>query len=523
MAAAATGAGAAEYPPLTGGALVLGTIALALATFMNVLDTAIANVSIPAIAGDMGVSPNQGTWVITSFAVANAIFVPLTGWLTQRFGQVRLFTASVLLFVLASFLCGLATSLPMLIAFRILQGAVAGPMIPLSQTLLLASYPKARAGTALAFWGMTTLVAPVIGPLLGGWITDEFSWPWIFYINIPVGLGAAAATWTLYQHRESVVRRLPIDKVGLGLLVLWVGAMQIMLDKGKELDWFASTQIVVLALVAVVGFLVFIAWELTDAHPVVDLSLFKRRNFWTGSLAISLGFGAFFGNLVLLPLWLQQFMGYTSTKAGIVLAPVGLFAILLSPYVGRRIGTTDPRRLSTVAFATFAIVLWMRSWFSTDADFTTILIPTVIQGIAMAFFFTPLVSLILSGLPPERIAAASGLSNFVRITAGAVGASLATTLWESRAALHHAQLAETINLASPGAMASLRQLQAQGLGYEQSLAVINRLIDQQAAVLGANDLFRLSAWLFLLLIPVIWLARPVRAAKPAAAEASAAH
>jgi DHA2 family multidrug resistance protein len=523
MAAAATGAGAAEYPPLTGGALVLGTIALALATFMNVLDTAIANVSIPAIAGDMGVSPNQGTWVITSFAVANAIFVPLTGWLTQRFGQVRLFTASVLLFVVASFLCGLATSLPMLIAFRILQGAVAGPMIPLSQTLLLASYPKARAGTALAFWGMTTLVAPVIGPLLGGWITDQFSWPWIFYINIPVGLGAAACTWALYQHRESVVRRLPIDKVGLCLLVVWVGAMQIMLDKGKELDWFASTQIVVLALVAVVGFLVFIAWELTDAHPVVDLSLFKRRNFWTGSLAISLGFGAFFGNLVLLPLWLQQFMGYTSTKAGIVLAPVGLFAILLSPYVGRKIGTTDPRRLSTVAFATFAIVLWMRSWFSTDADFTTILIPTVIQGIAMAFFFTPLVSLILSGLPPERIAAASGLSNFVRITAGAVGASLATTLWESRAALHHAQLAETINLASPGAMASLRQMQAQGLGYEQSLAVINRLIDQQAAVLGANDLFRASAWLFLLLIPVIWLARPVRAGKPAAAEASAAH
>ncbi len=523
MAAVGPHAGAVEYPPLTGGALVLGTIALALATFMNVLDTAIANVSIPAIAGDMGVSPNQGTWVITSFAVATAICVPLTGWLTQRFGQVRLFITSVLLFVFASFLCGLATSLPMLIAFRILQGAVAGPMIPLSQTLLLASYPKARAGTALAFWGMTTLVAPVIGPLLGGWITDQFSWPWIFYINIPVGLGAAAVTWMLYRERESVVRRLPIDKVGLALLVIWVGAMQIMLDTGKDLDWFASTQIVVLAAVALVGFLVFIAWELTDEHPVVDLSLFKRRNFWTGTLAISLGFGAFFGNLVLLPLWLQQYMGYTSTLAGMVLAPVGIFAILLSPYVGRKIGTTDPRRLATVAFAVFALVLWMRSWFNTDADFATIMIPTVLQGIAMAFFFTPLVSLILSGLPPDRIAAASGLSNFVRITAGAVGASLATTMWESRSALHHAQLAETINMASRGATATLRQMQAQGLGDQQSLAIINRLIDQQSAMLGANDLFRVSAWLFLLLIPVIWLARPVRATKAAAPDASAAH
>ena len=514
---------AAELQPLTGGALALGTITLALATFMNVLDTAIANVSIPAIAGDMGVSPNQGTWVITSFAVANAISVPLTGWLTGRFGQVRLFTASVVLFVIASFLCGLATSLPMLIAFRILQGAVAGPMIPLSQTLLLSSYPKARAGTALAFWGMTTLVAPVVGPLLGGWITSQFSWPWIFYINIPIGLAAAAATWALYRKRESVVRRLPIDKVGLGLLVIWVGAMQIMLDKGKELDWFHSTQIVVLALVAVVGFLVFIAWELTDEHPVVDLSLFKRRNFWTGTLAISLGFGTFFGNLVLLPLWLQQYMGYTSTLAGIVLAPVGVFAILLSPYVGKKIGTTDPRRLATVAFLVFALVLWMRSWFTTDADFTTILIPTLIQGVAMAFFFTPLVSLILSGLPPERIAAASGLSNFVRITAGAVGASLATTLWESRQSLHHAQLAESINLASPGATATLAQMQANGLGHDQALFVVNRLIDQQSAMLGADDLFRASAILFLLLIPVIWLARPMRSAKPAPADASAAH
>src|SRR5881397_1467032 len=240
----------AQPAPLSGARLALGTVALSLATFMNVLDTSIANVSLSAIAGDLGVSPEQGTWVITSFGVANAISLPLTGWLTQRYGQVRLFTASVLLFVLASFLCGLAPSLGWLILFRVIQGAVAGPMIPLSQSLLLSSYPKEKSGTALAMWSITTLVAPVVGPLLGGWITDNISWPWIFYINVPVGLGAAAVTWLIYRKRETATVTLPIDGVGLGLLVLWVGALQIMIDKGKELDWFASGQIVTLAVVA---------------------------------------------------------------------------------------------------------------------------------------------------------------------------------------------------------------------------------------------------------------------------------
>src|SRR3954470_21336229 len=225
-AARAPAATNGAHPPLTGSALVLGTITLSLATFMNVLDTSIANVSLPAIAGDLGVSPNQGTWVITSFAVANAIAVPLTGWLSQRFGQVKLFVGSVILFVIASWLCGLAPNMATLIAFRALQGFVAGPMIPLSQTLLLASYPRALAGLAMAMWAMTTLVAPVMGPLLGGWITDNITWSWIFYINIPVGLIAAAGAWGIYRHRESVKHKLPIDRVGLALLVVWIAALQ---------------------------------------------------------------------------------------------------------------------------------------------------------------------------------------------------------------------------------------------------------------------------------------------------------
>src|SRR5690348_6413193 len=247
----------AAAKPLEGGARVAATLAVGLATFMNVLDTSIANVSLPAIAGDLGVSPNQGTWVITSFAVANAISVPLTGWLTQRFGQVRLFLATTALFVIASLLCGLSLSMPMLVFFRIVQGAVAGPMIPLSQTLLLSTYPREKAGSALAAFSLTILVAPVVGPVLGGWITDNYSWPWIFFINVPVGLVALAMTWMLYRDRETPRVSTPVDGVGLGLLVVWVGSLQLMLDKGKDLDWFASPLIVALAVVTALAFAIF--------------------------------------------------------------------------------------------------------------------------------------------------------------------------------------------------------------------------------------------------------------------------
>ena len=509
-------AATAEPAPLTGATLALGTVALSLATFMNVLDTSIANVSLPAIAGDLGVSPDQGTWVITSFGVANAISLPLTGWLTQRYGQVRLFVGSVLLFVIASFLCALAPTLGILIAFRVLQGAVAGPMIPLSQSLLLSSYPKAKAGTALALWGITTLVAPVVGPVLGGFLTDNIAWPWIFYINVPVGLVAAAVTWMIYRTRETPTHRLPIDAVGLGLLVLWVGALQIMLDKGKDLDWFGSTEITILAITALVGFAIFVVWELTEEHPVVDLRLFARRNFWTSSLAMSLAYGAFFGNVVLLPLWLQQYMGYTATDAGIVLAPVGLLAILLTPFVGRTMDKVDPRIFATGAFIVFAIVLYMRSKFDTSADFRTLMIPTIIQGAAMAMFFIPLVTLSLSGLAPARIPSASGLFNFARITAGSFGTSIATTAWDHRATLHHAQLVERIG-DNPASAQTLAALQASGLTPDQSYAMLNRMVDQQAFMLSANDIFLVSALLFLALIAVVWLARPVKGAAPDAA------
>jgi len=498
----------AALKPLTGSQLVLGTIALSLATFMNVLDSSIANVSIPAISGDMGVSPAQGTWVITSFGVANAISVPLTGWLTQRFGQVRLFTASILLFVLSSWLCGLAPSIGMLIAFRVLQGLVAGPMIPLSQTLLLSSYPPAKAGMAMAMWAMTVLVAPVVGPLLGGWITDNISWPWIFYINIPVGLLAAGITWSIYRSRDPGPKRVPLDYVGLTLLVVWVGALQIMIDKGKELDWFESGEIITLAVVAVVGFLFFLVWELTEKNPIVDLRLFKRRNFTLATVSLSVGYGLFFGNVVLMPLWLQQYMGYTATWAGIALAPVGVLAIVLSPWVGKNVGKIDPRKLATVAFAGFALVLWMRSRFNVQADLATILVPTILQGAAMAFFFIPLQSIVFSGLTPDRMPAAAGLSNFVRITAGAMGTSIFTTAWENRAVMHHEHIAETVTRTNDAATTALSQLGAAGYTPEQALSTVNRLVDQQAYTMAATDIFYLSSVLFVLLIGLVWTTKP---------------
>lgn len=523
MAEPASGATPVRPTPLSGGALLAGTLALSLATFMNVLDTSIANVSIPAISGDNGVSPDQGTWVITSFAVSSAICVPLTGWLAQRFGQVRVFITSTILFTLASMLCGLSPNLQTLIAFRVFQGAVAGPMIPMSQALLLSSYPPAKAGMAMALWAMTTLVAPIVGPPLGGWISDNLSWPWIFYINGPVGIIATWITWTVYRERETKTQKRPVDFVGLFLLIAWVGALQIMLDKGRELDWFSSSEIIALAVIGLIGFVLFLIWELTDEHPIVDLSLFKSRNFTMGTMCLALAYGVFFGNVVLLPLWLQQYMGFTATDAGLVLAPVGVLALVLSPMVGKNISKYDPRWFATVSFVFFIIVLLMRSHFNTDDDIYAVTLPSVVQGIAVAFMFVPLTSIILSGLAHDRIAAATGLSSFLRMVAGAFGTSVTTTLWDSRAQLHHTHLAEGISNSSPNAMQTIGQLQQQGMGSDQSMGFINRLVDIQAYTLASDELYYCGAILFVFLIGLVWLAKPVRSGKPSVTPVNDAH
>ncbi len=498
--------------PLAGGVLALTAFALALGTFMQVLDGTIANVSIPTIAGNLGVSASQGTWTITSFAVANGISVPLTGWLMGRFGVVRTFVGSVILFTIASFLCGVAWSLPMLIFARILQGAVSGPMIPGSQALLIMIFPPQKRGTALAIWSMTALVAPVCGPVLGGWICDNLTWPWIFLINLPVGALCAFICWKNMKSRETPTRRVPIDTIGLGLLMVWVGALQILMDTGKEADWFSSSAIVVEAIVAVVGFVAWVIWELGEKHPIVDLSLFKSMNFAISTLVFSLAYAVFFGANLLQPLWLQTQMGYVATWAGLAVMPAGIVAVVLSPLVGRSLSKYDARWIATISMAAFALSFFMRSGFTSQVDFIGMLWPMLVAGIALSTFFISMVTLCLNGLRPDQVPQASGLTNFTRITAGSFAASLATTFWDRGETLHQTRLAESISASSPVAAAAMQSAQGAGLSVAQSMGLMNQQVLSQAYRLSTIDLFRICGWLSVILIPLIWMTKKAKAA-----------
>ncbi len=508
----------AGVPPLRGGALALVAFALALGTFMQVLDGTIANVSLPTIAGNLGVSSDNSTWIVTAFAVANGAAVPLTGWLMGRFGVVRTFCVSVFLFTIASFLCGIAWNLPSLIGFRILQGAVSGPMIPGSQALLIAIFPSDKRGTALGIWSMTTLVAPIMGPILGGYISDNYHWSWIFLINVPFGLFCAATCWRGLKSRETATRKLPIDQVGLILLVLWVGALQIVLDLGKNDDWFESNRIIVCAIIAAIGFVAWLIWELTDANPAVNLTLFAKRNFAIGTIAFCLGYAVFFANTLLLPLWLQTQMGYTATWAGLVAAPSGLVAVMLTPFVAKMTGRVDARILASIAFASFGLSYYLRSGYTTTASFSDLMLPLLVQGIAMSTFFLAMLTISLDGIPPERLPSATGLSNFVRITAGSFAASIITTAWDRREALHQSRLAEAVGTGVPYRMAT-GGLTQMGLTDTQAAGAVTRQMVGQAYLLASTDLFRISAWLCIILIVLVWFTkRPSAPAGPIAAD-----
>ncbi len=507
---------------LTGSVRAIVAIALALGTFMQVLDSSIANVAIPTIAGNLAVSPDEGTWVITSFAVANGIAVPLTGWLVQRYGVVRTFVVSVLAFTAASFLCGLAWSLSSLVVFRVLQGAVSGPMIPGSQALLLSIFPPQRRGTALAIWSMTTLVAPIMGPILGGYISDNWSWPWIFYINVPVGIVSALICVRYLGRRDTPTRRLPIDTVGLSLLVVWVGALQIALDKGMDLDWFNSTVIVTLMIIAALGFVSWLIWETTETHPIVDLTLFLKRTFTLGTVAYCLGYAVFFGNIVLMPLWLQTQLGYTATWAGLVASPAGLVAVLISPVVGRLIGKIDTRLIATVGFLAYAASYFMRAEFTAQASFAVFLLPQLVMGIGMATFFVAMVAILLDGLPHTRVAAASGLSSFLRIVASAFATSITTTMWVRRAALHQTRLAESSSMLSPSLQQALHGLQSLGVSNPAAAeAVLSRGLVGQSYLLSALDYFWISGVITLASLALLWLVPRPGGSTAAAAAAGA--
>ncbi|RBW47112.1 MFS transporter [Psychromonas sp. B3M02] len=484
--------------------VVLATIALAMATFMQVLDSTIANVALPTIAGNLGVSSEQSTWIITSFAVSNAIALPLTGWLSRRFGQLRLFIISVSLFTFTSFLCGIATSMPELITFRALQGFFAGPMFPMCQTLLLAIFPTVKRGAALALISMVTVVAPIVGPITGGWITDNYSWPWIFFINIPIGIFCCVIVWQQLKGRIDTTAKLPIDFIGIALLVLGVGMLQVVLDLGNNADWFESTQIVVMTIIAVIALISFVIWELTEKNPIVNLYLFKDRNYTFGTIALVVSYAAFFAINVILPQWLQIYMGYTAIWAGLASAPMGILPLILAPLIGNYAHKTDLRLLASISFVVIGVSCFLRAHFNSFVDFASVAEVQLFMGIGIAFMFMPLTTIFLSNLDHKQVADASGLTTFLRVLGSSFASSLTTWIWNRRADFHHANLTEHVSIYNPGAVEYLDKM---GGATQTNLSAVNTLTNSQSYLMSLNDYFYMLGWLFFALIVVVWFAK----------------
>jgi len=494
--------------PLTGGMLWMVAIMLAMANFIAVLDMTIANVSMASIAGSLGISSSQGTWVITSYSVAEAIIVPLTGWLAGRFGTVRVFTTAMAMFGVFSALCGFSGSLEMLVFGRICQGLTGGCLMPLSQTLLSKIFPKERAPAAMALWAMTTLVAPVLGPILGGSICDNLAWPFIFFINVPIALGCAPLIARLLKRFESAKVRAPIDTVGLILLVVFVGALQVMLDIGKDNDWFESVEIRALAAIAIVGFLAFLFWELTDANPIVDLRVFRHRGFTAAVFTLSLGYGSMFGANVLTPLWLQSYMGYTSTWAGMTTAWSGTTAVLMAPIAGILMAKKfDPRRLVFFGLLWIAGVMLLRTYVTTDVTYWQIAIPLILMGLGLPLFFVPLTALSLGSVEEHETASGAGLQNFLRTMSGAVTTSLVTTAWDDKTVAAHAELA---GLADRNGDV-VNTLSASGMSHDAAINQLNNMVQSQSVMIATNQLMFVVALAFAVAALAIWLApKPTR-------------
>jgi DHA2 family multidrug resistance protein len=502
-------------------------ITVMLSTFLEVLDTSVVNVSLPHIAGSLSATVDEATWVLTSYLVANAIVLPITGWLANQFGRKRLLIAAVAGFTAASFLCGIAPTLPMLVLFRVLQGASGGALQPISQAVLLETFPPQERGKAMAFWGVGIVVAPILGPTLGGWLTSTYSWRWVFYINLPIGIASIIMTRLFIVDPHYIrPRGGKVDFWGLGMLALGVASLQIMLDKGQEDDWFGSHFILVLAIMAAVALIAFVIWELRVKDPIVHLSVFKDRTYATGVFLMTLLGFVLYGALVLLPIFLQTLLNYTAVSAGVWTSPRGIGALIFMPITGLLLSRKwDPRILLIVGLLTGALSLYLFSGFNLSTGPWDIFWPQILQGMGMAFIFVPLTTVTMDPVPNSEMGNATSLFNLMRNLGAGAGISAVTTMVARRAQFHQHRLVGQINAANPQARQALAamkaMLMAKGanatLAAQRALALLYGVVQQQSALLSFVEAFFLLGLIFLCMAPLVLIMRRPRSAKAVAA------
>nr|WP_167085195.1 DHA2 family efflux MFS transporter permease subunit [Rhizomicrobium palustre] len=477
-------------------------LVLSMGNFLAVLDTTIANVLVPDIAGSLAVSSSNGTWVTTAYAVAEAIMVPLTGWLAGRFGPVKVFVAGIFGFGIFSLLCGLATSLGMLIAFRVALGICGGPLIPISQTLLLKIVPEKNRVAALAAWSMGTVLAPVAGPVLGGLISDHWGWQWAFHFKLPLAFLIGFVAWRVLSQHEQATEKAKVDYVGLGFLVLWVGALQIMLGNGQDQDWFNSSMIVELLIVTVIGFLAFVIWETTDKRPVVALNVFSNRIFSVTMMVTALAFGAMFGTIVLVPLWLQTAMGYTATWAGYNAALSGVTMVGFAPIATNLMTKIGPRAVACIGLLITAVSSTMRVSYNDQITFWQLMWPQLVFGAGMIMTMIPLMDMSTIALKEKDIASGAGQFNFIRTLSGAIATAAVVALWNNLIPSSHANLSAVLH--NPQGFMDMAE--NAGMGTETARGVLNQIVNGQSVMQATNNTFLMLAGLNLLAAAAVWLA-----------------
>ncbi len=505
-------------------------LAVILPTFMEVLDTSIASVALPHIAGSLSASIDEATWVLTSYLVANAMVLPASGWFSLRFGRKRFFITCIIIFTVSSFACGAATSLGMILISRAIQGAGGGALQPLSQAILLESFPPSKRGQAMALFGLGVVVAPVLGPTLGGWLTDTYSWRWAFYINIPVG-ALAILMITRYVQDPIYIKHARVgrfDKIGFGLLAIWLAILQIILDKGQEDDWFSATWIRWGTAVLIVSFIAFIIWEWNKHQPLVNLRVFRERNFAIGCLLIAMFGGVIYGLVTLLPLFYQELLGYTALNSGIAVSPRGLGAIVAMPMIGILTSRIDNRWLIASGFLIFALCsLWFAD-INLGISQWTLLWAIIISGFGSGCVFVPLSATAMARLPNEQIGNASGLYNLLRNIGGGIGISMINTMLARHQQVHRDYLVQNITPNNPlfqqqlhGITGALQQspTAALQLQSQRALGVVNQLVEQQASLMSFVDDFRYLAIVCFFCVPLVFFLKKAVAKKGAVSSA----